>query len=421
MRTSYGDPDIYATAIPMPPPLTASATVVSSSSQNGGSRPGLPPRQPSNYSLPPFHQSNIGGREYGASTCVPINQDQLKHLRDQGFTEGLAKALSATRLTFPLRVWVVDNSGSMQKDDGHRLVETARSSHVKIVSSTRWAELQETVNYHVQLAALLASPTSFRLLNDPGIAVGAQQFGVAEAMGGNNLERDVHRAREIMRMARPGGVTPLTEHILDIQSSVSSMAPDLIQRGQRVAVIIATDGLPTDAEGYGGEYEQTRFLSALRSLEGLPLWVVIRLCTDEDEVVEFYNNLDNQLELSIEVLDDFVGEAHEVHEQNPWINYTLPLHRCREMGFHDRVFDMIDERPLTPGEVRDYCSLLFGVDHMDGVPDPAADWSSFVKDVGRMLKNERNQWDPIKKKVVPWIDLKALNKKYGDGSLCCLM
>jgi hypothetical protein len=46
------------------------------------------------------------------------------------------------------------------------------------------------------------------------------------------------------------------------------------------------------------------FQTALQSLEGLPVWVVVRLCTNEHQVVEFYNNLDSQLELSLKVIDD---------------------------------------------------------------------------------------------------------------------
>ena len=90
-------------------------------------------------------------------------------------------------------------------------------------------------------------------------------------------------------------------------------------------------------------------------------------------MVEFYNDLDTQLELSLEVLDDFLQEANEVNEHNPWLNYALPLHRLRELGYQHRSFDMLDERKFTLGELRDFCGLLFGNGSAsDELPDPAA-------------------------------------------------
>jgi len=69
------------------------------------------------------------------------------------------------------------------------------------------------------------------------------------------------------------------------------------------------------------------FIDALRSLEGIPVWIVVRVCSDEESVMSFYNDLDSQLELSLEVIDDFLGESREVHQCNPWLNYALPMHR----------------------------------------------------------------------------------------------
>lgn len=220
-----------------------------------------------------------------------------------------------------------------------------------------------------------------------------------------------------MKTAQPGGVTPLIQHIEEIRQSVKELEPQLRADGCRVAIILATDGLPTDSRGYGGAAIQQQFLEALRGLEGLPVWVVVRLCTDEEEVVEFYNDLDGQLELSLEVLDDFLEEAKEVHDHNPWLNYGLPLHRMREMGYHHRIFDMMDERPFTYEELREFCSLLL-IDRSpsDELPDPSADWKEFSKAVKNLLKKQSGQWNPIKKKVTPWIDIKKMDRMYDRRS-----
>ncbi len=207
----------------------------------------------------------------------------------QGFTRGLATSLAQTIKTFPLRIWVVDNSGSMQNTDGHRFVETKRTNDVKIVSCSRWNEIRECVAYHVQMAAVLEAPTTFRMLNDPAVGPNSQQFGIAEtSLEKSVVQGEVQRAMEIMKMAQPGGVTPLVRHLEEILQSVLELAPQLHADGSKVVVILATDGLPTDDRGYGGPVVQNQFLQALRGLEGLPVWVVIRLCTDEQGAILYY-------------------------------------------------------------------------------------------------------------------------------------
>jgi hypothetical protein len=176
--------------------------------------------------------------------------------------------------------------------------------------------------------------------------------------------------------------------------------------------------MPTDEQGYGGDDVTQDFVKALRSLEGLPIWLVIRLCTDEDDVTKFYNQLDGMLELSLEVLDDFMGESKEVSQKNPWLNYAIPMHRCRELGYHDRLFDLIDERSLTKGELRDFCVLLFGTEYAQ-IPDPLSAWDDFIEYVEQRIATEKEQWNPRKKKLKPWISVKKLNKIYG-GKGCTI-
>lgn len=363
----------------------------------------------SNYKLP-------SSRRNGEFALVPENQ--VKQLTNQGYTRGLASSLAQTIKTFPLRIWVVDNSGSMQNTDGHRFIETKRTQDIKVVDCSRWNEIKDCIEYHAQMAAALEAPTAFRMLNDPACGPNSQQFGIAEnSIDKHVLQEELDRAITIMKTAQPGGVTPLIQHIEEIRQSVKELEPQLRADGCRVAIILATDGLPTDSRGYGGAAIQQQFLEALRGLEGLPVWVVVRLCTDEEEVVEFYNDLDGQLELSLEVLDDFLEEAKEVHDHNPWLNYGLPLHRMREMGYHHRIFDMMDERPFTYEELREFCSLLL-IDRSpsDELPDPSADWKEFSKAVKNLLKKQSGQWNPIKKKVTPWIDIKKMDRMYDRRS-----
>jgi Mg-chelatase subunit ChlD len=363
---------------------------------------------PSSTAVRPSLLSN----DYGRSSRVMLPKQKSKIMdnsqiralvQNEGFTYGLAEAMTQNNAVFPLRIWIVDNSGSMQLKDGMKMVESANGGF-KMVQCTRWNELQETVRCHVRLAGLLQAPTVFRLLNDPGNSHYQQQFSVAERE--EFIQQDVENALRCIE-SFPVGTTPLTEHVLEIRENVLQLKPTLMEKSQKVVVVIATDGIPNGSE--------SEFVEALRSLEGLPVWVVIRLCTDDDRVVGYYNGLDSQLELSLEVLDDFEMEGKEVYEHNKFLNYSLPLHRCREMGFHHRLFDLLDERKLTLGELRDLFALLFGEKELEGVPNPEVDWKGFASAVSKLVEEQAYQWNPITKKVQPWINMKKLNKAYGGG------
>jgi len=357
------------------------------------------------------------------TTTVTTTTDQYdkiransKTLKDQGFTDGLIRSIARSNETFPLRMWVVDNSGSMMTPDGHRIIKP-RKNKLRMLDCTRWAEIQDTVQYHARIAALLEAPTRFRLLNDTGRVAGCPtEFSVAER-GSLNVAEDLNVAIRAIRTASPAGCTPLAARVQEIAANVRDMAAGLRENGQRAVVVLATDGLPSNLYGQSSRMEREEFRAALRSLEGLPVWVVIRLCTDDDDVVDYYNDLDGQLELSLDVLDDFVAEAKEVYEHNKWLNYALPLHRMREMGFHHKLFDLLDERTLTRDELTEFFFLLYGEDALDSLPDPQIDWQRFLDRIAVVTNGEEKQWNPIKKEMTPWVNIKKLDRVYG-GVTC---
>jgi hypothetical protein len=126
------------------------------------------------------------------------------------------------------------------------------------------------------------------------------------------------------------------------------MEAQLRATGQRALLVIATDGEASDGD----------ITDAMRPLKNLPVWVVIRLCTDEHDVVNYWNNIDTELELEMDVIDDLSGEAREIHRFNPWLTYGEPLHRLREFGCSIKEFDLLDEKKLTMDQIRRVCSCM---------------------------------------------------------------
>lgn len=136
---------------------------------------------------------------------------------------------------------------------------------------TRWAELGDSVRMATEITTALGARTDFNLLN----ATPAGQFftvGFDERIGiPPNTLCDEAGMSKVMSES-PCGRTPLTQAVQAIIAAVAPVAHKLQASGQQVAVIIATDGLPDDSNS---------FLAALQQLQQLPVWIVVRLCTDD--------------------------------------------------------------------------------------------------------------------------------------------
>ena len=93
-----------------------------------------------------------------SSSNVVIHPCQLNFLNSEGFPNGLAKVIAQGGMNFSHRFWIIDNSESMKMPDGNVINEAA-----EIVISTRWEEIKDCVTYHVNLAAQLFVPSTFRV------------------------------------------------------------------------------------------------------------------------------------------------------------------------------------------------------------------------------------------------------------------
>lgn len=357
---------------------------------------------------------NSRSTTWGAATSAV--QDGVDEVEAVGLhiPAGLRKTLiSNAHDTIAKRFWIIDNSGSMSLSDGH-LTSVDHGNH-DAESCTRWDEVSETVSCHAQLASALAAPTEFRLLNPPKhggpLIRGPQRFRVGYGLNSQKQRaKDCKLANSIMLRNSPSGRTPIAETIKDIRRDIVQMLPQL--GDSKVCIVIATDGCNYNAQNAGLEVNEEErnqeMVEALESLQGLPVCVVVRLCTDHKPVVGFYNSLDENSRIDIDVLDDHIAEADEVFEHNPWLNYALVLHRMREMGQDCRLFDLLDERPLTQKEVREFCVILFGKENLrDG------DWKSFVNNLDHFQRKERKHWNPNTKTLTPWINTSHLMSMEG--------
>jgi len=228
---------------------------------------------------------------------------------------------------------------------------------------------------------------------------------------GSNDASSVQELSQIEKLVNssPTGRTPLCAQIRDVCAEIAADAPLLRANGQRVCLVIASDGQASDGD----------VAEALRPLRDMPVWIVIRLCTDDDDVVEYWNGVDEELELDMDVLDDLSGEAAEVIGRCPWLTYGPPLHRLREWGTSAKIFDLIDERALTKSEMFELAKVILG-EPANSLPNPALDWPDFVKQLDALQKHEGEIWCPVRSLKRPWFLMKELDRAYGNGKSCVL-
>lgn len=139
--------------------------------------------------------------------------------------------------------------------------------------------------------------------------------------------------------------------------------------------------------------------------------IVLRLCTDDDGVVDFYGDVDKQVELSLEVIDDQAAEAKELAKVgNDWLVYSPLLHKIREGGTFMKLMDLLDERQFLPSEVYIFCQLICKTGAGGEAPLPQQP-DAFVKEVERrQALQESYVYNPISKRSDRPFDLRNLHR-----------
>lgn len=318
-----------------------------------------------------------------------------EYLRSHDWSSGLIETYLKNLEVITHRFFILDDSGSMMASDGSSPVLTKGDGGGYKKKCTRWQEMGDAVRFHAELADVAKAPSEFMLLNsNKTYTIGVEEDdGVAKTALNSVLDNG------------PGGVTPLCGAVRRVIEKVKSMEKKLRDNNQRVSVTIFSDGQPSDG----------KLAPVLNLLHKLPVWCVIRMCTDSDSVTNYYNDVDSEIELEMDVIDDFFGEAHEVMSHNPWVNYCLPIHRIRENGCRVKVFDHLDEKPLTKSEMTDAMSILVGGKKTDYVAyelDPVL----FKSQVAEKVAAEQLNFNPRIMKAGPIINLNQIG-----GGGCCVI
>jgi len=328
------------------------------------------------------------------------NEGNLReYLTMKKWPEGLQTAFINNLEKVPFRFFICDDSGSMATGDGKIAIEY--NGAVKASNCSRWKELTTALLFHAEVAHRGCIPTEFRFLN----ACAPLHVGYDITQPPDNYNALVSQ----LSTGSPHGGTPLCRHINEIAQIIRQRTPALLAAGKKAVIIIATDGEASDGD----------VRAALRPLKELPVWIILRFCTNEDKIVDTWNRIDAELELNMDVIDDFFGESGEIGKINPWLTYAEPLHRLREFGVTLSELDKIDERLLTIEDFVRITKLIFGP-VVDSFPPPQVDLPAFLTELEKANALTPKQFNARTNRLEHWILAKEAQRLYSKGGKCVI-
>ena len=140
---------------------------------------------------------------------LAMEERTMNFLKARQWPTNLIKTLCRDNKEIWKRYFIVDDSGSMNANDGNK-IEVTRSRGPMVVKCSRWAELKSAVDFHAEFAYLSQSTSEFRLLN----AGAPLTIGQREDNG-----ESLQLFRGILSGGATGG-TPLCYHITQIANEI---------------------------------------------------------------------------------------------------------------------------------------------------------------------------------------------------------
>lgn len=345
-------------------------------------------------------------------------EDRICAYEETGINYGLAEALAKEDAEIGLRLFLLDNSGSTAQGDGHVLQSLGGSGYCESIPATRWEEVCSLAIDQATWNASLGVRCEFLLLNspDPDNPEEGRDFSVVDPRMGHVADQ-VRRLYMLLEKNGPKGVTPITPRLQSLQRRL--LHGSSIPVGARVYLCIVTDGLPTSTKsGNSSHGDRVALVEQLRQfIASLNACVVVRLCSDDDDVIDFYNSVDEEMELAVDILDDIQGEGQEVFKAgNGWFAYTPLIHRIREGGTTNKLFDLIDERPLNTVEIAKFLEILLR--HRGDPPFPRSP-DALLDVVRSYMPKLKPVFDGRLCKMADPVDMKLLRRRLKPYSRSC--
>lgn len=301
-----------------------------------------------------------------------------------------------------MRIVLADNSGSTNISDGKIFIQKSNGTY-DIEECTRWIEIKVAIMDLAKNCQVLGIPLVIIILNP---LYGKPENGIWLINLPDNIQYPINikytksnsnldTLKKMLDAHSPNGCTPLTSKMNMIIEWTELMTKQL--NTLKIILIIITDGLPSEDFYSGQEADKIRFRDVLIKYMKLPAVsrLVLRLVTNDQEVISWYDLLDKHPEIPMDGLDDLVGEAIEIYEKgNKWLNYSLQIQQVRTLGTENLILDWLDEINLDKRNIITFIISLVQLNHTD-IPDITEDLESFFLWVEERIHQMSLIWNPL--------------------------
>ena len=161
--------------------------------------------------------------------------------------------------------------------------------------------------------------------------------------GGESLARAI-----VLLSEAPRADSPICKAVNEVVIKMRAMEDELRESGKKALLIILTDGASSDGD----------VVAALKQLEGMPIQIIIRVSSDDNVVIEYWNDVNTSIDVNVIVLDEIEHEGVQIEEVNSWLTYGPALHRAREYGAVLPFLDNVDYCQLSQEEIISTVQML---------------------------------------------------------------
>lgn len=245
----------------------------------------------------------------------------------KGFTQEMVDFMRTELAVCRYRFYIGDDSGSMGKTDGQKF-DGKRNEQC-----SRFQEMLQGLKEAFQICSRSGIESSFISLNNGSVEI-------KNGGNGNFINDDAAFAKEFYS---EGGGTPLNKTLTALLSKIK-----LLPNTEKKKLVLYSDGEPSDGD----------ITNVIKEIQSYNTSITIRLCTNEKNVVDYWERIDKVLEIRLDIIESYTEERDAIKKINKDLKYEWSIHRLRQFGLINNDFDRLDEAKLTRDQIARINALL---------------------------------------------------------------